>query len=84
MYVLICWFYASGFIIEIKFIIIRSILMSRIGTKINRTPVRSPSPDIANRNIISRTHSPIQEALNKSRRENSNKLPIGQSFPSLE
>ena len=41
--------------------------MNRIGGKINRAPVRSPSPDIANRNIITRTHSPITEALSKSR-----------------
>ena len=57
--------------------------MNRINTKINRIPVRSPSPDIANRNIISRTHSPIEQALTKSRHDKSSKLPIGLGFPNL-
>ncbi len=36
--------------------------------KVNREPVRSPSPDIANRSIITHTTPPdMREVLSKSR-----------------
>ena len=42
--------------------------MSRILNKrIDKMPIRSPSPDIANRHIITRTNSPINEAMAKLR-----------------
>lgn len=54
--------------------------MSRLINKINKMPVRSPSPDIANRNSIIRTSSPINEALTKSRLHRASKSPSGKTF----
>jgi hypothetical protein len=55
--------------------------MSRfIAKNINKTPVRSPSPDIVNRNIIGRTASPINEAMTKLRISKSSKSPLGRGF----
>lgn len=55
--------------------------MSRfINRKVSQTPVRSPSPDIANSNIIVRTASPINEAISSMRAAKSSKHPIGRGF----
>lgn len=54
--------------------------MNKLGRKLNKTPIRSPSPDIANRHVIGRTPSPINDAINKSRKNLSNKIPLGKSF----
>ena len=35
--------------------------------KVNREPVRSPSPDISNKNIIANTMAPLAEVLSKSK-----------------
>lgn len=55
--------------------------MSRlVNRKVSRTPVRSPSPDIANSNIIVRTASPINEAISALRTAKSSRSPLGRSF----
>jgi hypothetical protein len=49
--------------------------MSRIiNRKISRQPVRSPSPDIANKNIIASTLNPIDDPLVRGRLNNSSNL----------
>lgn len=59
--------------------------MSRIiSKKVNRTPVRSPSPDLANKNIIVRTASPLSDALSKLRMSKSSKIPLGRGFSNTE
>ena len=45
----------------------------------NREPVRSPSPDIANRNIIRETVAPVNEILKKSRTNSYGYASWGQS-----
>ena len=54
--------------------------MSRIANKLNKTPVRSPSPDTACKHIIQRTPSPINEVLTKSRKKFTLKSPMGSGF----
>lgn len=55
--------------------------MSRfINRKVSKTPVRSPSPDIASSNIIVRTASPINEAISALRTAKSSKHPMGRGF----
>lgn len=54
--------------------------MSRIANRLNKTPVRSPSPDTACRHIIQRTPSPINEILTKSRKKLTLRSPIGSGF----
>lgn len=59
--------------------------MSRIATKrINRTPVRSPSPDVVHKNINVRTSSPINEVLMKERIAKLPKNPTGLGFMNTE
>lgn len=59
--------------------------MSRIlSKKVNRTPVRSPSPDYATKNIIVRTASPLTEALSKLRMSKSSKSPLGRGFSNTQ
>jgi hypothetical protein len=59
--------------------------MSRIlSKKVNRTPVRSPSPDIVNKNIITRTASPLTEAMSKLRMSKSSTSPLGRGFANNE
>lgn len=50
----------------IKFICIFFLMRSGL-RKITREPIRSPSPDIANKNIIANTKAPVAEILKKSR-----------------
>lgn len=59
--------------------------MSKIPSKkINRTPLRSPSPDNVHKNINQRTASPINEALSNRRMAKSPKTLSGRSFMNNE
>lgn len=57
--------------------------MSRIlSKKVNKTPARSPSPDLAHRNIIKVTPSPSEDSLMKMRISRTSKSPLGRGFSS--
>lgn len=59
--------------------------MSRIlSKKMNKTPARSPSPDLAHRNVIVRTASPLSGALEKLRMSKTSTGPLGRGFSTNE
>ncbi len=52
--------------------------------KITREPIRSPSPDIANKNIIANTKAPVAEILKKSRVSSYSNAALMQGVNSIE
>ena len=61
-----------------------SIMRSVANRRVNREPIRSPSPDIANKSIIVHTVPPVIEVLKKSRISSKSNLPNSASMSNVE
>lgn len=58
--------------------------MRTANRKVNRQPVRSPSPDIASKNKITNTNAPLSEVLKKSRINSHASMPLELGMSSIE
>lgn len=58
--------------------------MRTANRKVNREPVRSPSPDIASKNKITNTMAPLSEVLKKSRINSHASMPLELGMSSIE